>query len=89
VFEIRGERGNGLEQELHAKRNSPCGVRPEEMFVEHEQRDDFAAVPLCEAGSRAQRRVIRDAQILAAVPDERAQCYLLTTRSLRSSWRST
>jgi hypothetical protein len=72
-------------------RGSTRGFGPEEMLVEHEQRDDVATPAL---DGRAQRRVISDAQILAAIPDESAHetvraTYFETTRSLRSSWRST
>jgi hypothetical protein len=69
MFESRRERGDGLGQELHAKRSFPGRRGTEEVFVEHEHRDDIAALFRRGRNCGMQRLVIRRAQILASKPD--------------------
>jgi len=45
------------------------------VLIEHEQGNDIAALVTGGARRLGQRRVIRDAQILAAEPDEGTQGY--------------
>ena len=59
------ERAQRVEQELHAVRQLARARGREEVGVEHEQRDDLAG-----AQRVAERRMVRDAQVLAAKPDD-------------------